>query len=117
MSHAARALSEEASVVAIVVFTRTGNTARLISKDRPRTSILAYTPSPRVYRQLTLWWGVWPHYIDMHENTQELINVVDRRLQDDHLIEKGEHVVLMGGVPLAHRARTNFVKLHCVGDE
>jgi pyruvate kinase len=117
VSHAARALSEEASVVAIVVFTRTGNTARLISKDRPRTSILAYTPSARVYHQLTLWWGVWPHYIDMHENTQELINVVDQRLQDDHLIEKGEHVVLMGGVPLAHRARTNFVKLHCVGDE
>lgn len=117
VSHAARALSEEASVVAIVVFTRTGNTACLISKDRPRTSILAYTPSHRVYRLLTLWWGVWPHYVDMHENTQELINVVDQRLQEDHLIEKGEHVVLMGGVPLASRARTNFVKLHRVGDE
>src|SRR5215471_6398960 len=61
VSHAARALSEEASVKAIVVFTQSGNTARLIAQDRPRTPILAYTPSARVYRQLALYWGVWPY--------------------------------------------------------
>lgn len=115
VSHAARALAEEASVQAIVVFTRTGASAHLISKDRPRTPILAYTPSETVYRQLALWWGVWPHILPMHGTTEELISVVDKRLQDDKLQKPGDHVVIMGGLPVASHARTNFVKLHRVG--
>ncbi|HYL42128.1 MAG TPA: pyruvate kinase [Ktedonobacteraceae bacterium] len=116
VSHAARALTEEASVQAIVVFTRSGASAHLISKDRPRTPIFAYTPSERVYHQLALWWGVWPHRLQMQGTTENLISVVDQRLQDDKLIQRGEHVVIMGGLPVASQARTNFVKLHRVGD-
>jgi pyruvate kinase len=116
VSHAARALTEEASVQAIVVFTRSGTSAHLISKDRPRTPIIAYTPSEHVYRQLALWWGVWPYRIEMQETTEELIARVDQRLQDDELIARGKHVVIMGGLPIASQARTNFVKLQRVGD-
>jgi pyruvate kinase len=116
VSHAARTLSEEASVRAIVVLTRSGLSAHLISKDRPRTPILAYTPSELVYRQLALWWGVWPHRIALHGTTEDLIAVVDQRLQDDKLISQGEYVVVMGGLPIASQARTNFVKLHHVGE-
>jgi pyruvate kinase len=115
VSHAARALSEEASVQAIVVFTRSGASAHLISKDRPGPAILAYTPSEQVYHQLALWWGVWPHRNAMQGTTEELMAVVDQRLQDDELIQHGEHVVIMGGLPVASRACTNFVKLHRVG--
>ena len=117
VSHAARALAEEASVRAIVVFTRSGASAHLISTDRPRTPILAYTPSEHVYRQLALWWGVWPHRIDMGETTEELIKHVDQRLQEDKLVSRGERVVIMGGLPIASQARTNFVKLQSVGDD
>jgi len=115
VSHAARALSEEASVQSIVVFTRSGASAHLISKDRPRTPILAYTPSERVYHQLALWWGIWPHHLEMRGTTEELIAVVEQRLLDDKLVQRGEHVVIMGGLPVASQARTNFVKLHRVG--
>jgi pyruvate kinase len=117
VSHAARTLSEEASVQAIVVFTLSGTSARLISKDRPRTAILAYTPSERVYRQLALWWGVWPHRIGMRGTTEELIAAVEQCLQEDKLVKLGEHVVIMGGFPVASQARTNFVKLHRVGGD
>lgn len=115
VSHAARALSEEASVRAIVVFTRSGTSAHLISKDRPHVPILAYTPSEHVYSQLALWWGVLPYRIELGGTTEELIDVVDQRLQEDNLIHKGEYVVIMGGLPVASRTRTNFLKLHCVG--
>jgi pyruvate kinase len=114
VSHAARALSEEVSIKAIVVFTRSGSSAHLISKDRPRTPIFAYTPSAQVYRQLALWWGVWPICIPMQGTTEALIEVVGHRLIDDSLIQPGDHVVIMGGTPVASRARTNFVKLHKV---
>src|SRR5579884_1336983 len=115
VSHAARALSEEASVRAIVVFTRSGASAHLISKDRPRVPILAYTPSEEVYRRLALWWGVWSYHSELQGTTEELIDVVDQLLEEDKLIHKGEYVVIMGGLPIASQARTNFVKLHCVG--
>src|SRR6266852_4309 len=115
VSHAARALAEQASVQAIVVFTRSGASAHLISTDRPRTPILAYTPSEYVYRQLALWWGVWPHRIDLQETTEELIARVDHRLQEDNLVSRGEHVVIMGGLTVASQAQTNFVKLQPVG--
>src|SRR5260370_33504564 len=86
VSHAARALAEQTSVQAIVVFTRSGASAHLISTDRPRTPILAYTPSARVYRQLALWWGVWPQRIDMQETTEEVIARVDQKLHEAKLI-------------------------------
>ena len=117
VSHAARALSEEASVKAIVVFTRSGNSAHLISKDRPRVPILAYTPSQRVQRQLALWWGVWPRCIEMQGTTERLIERVEQRLLEDKLIAPGEYVVIMGGLPVANWARTNFVKLHRINSK
>ncbi len=116
VSHAARALAEETSVQAIVVFTRSGASAELISKDRPRPPILAFTPSPRVYQRLALWWGVLPRQLEMHGTTENLIAVVDQHLQDEKLVPEGAHIVIMGGLPIASRARTNFVRLHRVGD-
>jgi pyruvate kinase len=112
VSHAARALAEDSHVQKIVVLTRSGNSARLISNDRPRVPILAYTPSEHVYHQLALWWGVWPYRIGMQGTTEKLIALVEKRLLQDGLAHPGEYVVMMGGLPLASQARTNFVKLH-----
>jgi pyruvate kinase len=117
VSHAARALAEDSNIQKIVVFTRSGNTAWLISKDRPRVPILAYTPSEHVYHQLALWWGVWPYPISMQGTTEDLIALVEQRLLDEKLAQQGDYVVMMGGMPIASRARTNFVKLHRVGSD
>src|SRR5256714_6007086 len=117
VSHAARALAEDTNIQKIVVFTRSGSTARLISKDRPRVPILVYTPSEDVYHRLALWWGVWPYRISILGTTEDLIALVEQCLQDEKLAQNGEYVVIMGGMPIASQARTNFVKLHRVGSD
>ena len=91
-------------------------TAPLISKDRPAAIIFAYTPFETVYQRLALWWGVTPRRSELLGSTEELIAWVDRQLQHDQLCALGEDIVIMGGTPLAGRARTNFVKLQRVGE-
>ncbi len=112
VSRAAHTLASEASVQAIVVFTRSGASAHLISKERPRVPIIAYTPFDGVYRQLALWWGVAPRQISIMNSTEKLIAEVSQRLEQEGMVHRGERVVIMGGMPVAGRARTNFIKLH-----
>jgi pyruvate kinase len=116
VSAAAQTLAERARARLIVVFTRTGASARLISQERPDAAIAAFTPFETVYRRLALWWGVEPRRSELQGDTEELIAWVDAHLQTEGLAARGEDVVIVGGMPLAGRARTNFVKLHRVGE-
>ena len=116
VSMAARTLAERAEAPLIVVFTRTGASARLISQDRPEAAIVAYTPFESVYRRLALWWGVTPRRSELIGTTEELIAWVDGQVQEEGLAERGDDIVIMGGMPIAGRARTNFLKLHHVGE-
>ncbi|WIG58085.1 MAG: Pyruvate kinase [Ktedonobacterales bacterium] len=117
VSAAAATLADRAHARWITVFTRTGASARLISKERPRAPILAYTPFETVYRRLTLWWGVMPRRSALAGSTEELIAWVDGQLQRDGLARSGEHIVVMGGMPIAGQARTNYLKLHTIGEQ
>jgi len=116
VSNAAHTLAREAGAKLIVVFTRTGASAQLISKERPSMPIVAFTPSETVYRRLALWWGVIPRLSALLGTTEELIAWADAALQHEGWAQPGDDVVIMGGMPIAGQARTNFVKLHRVGE-
>jgi pyruvate kinase len=116
VARAAHTLAEQARASLIVVFTRSGMSAQLISQERPDATIVAYTPVEAVYRRLALWWGVAPRRSELLGSTEELIAWVDTELRREGLARAGDDVVIMGGMPLAGQARTNFVKLHRVGE-
>jgi pyruvate kinase len=116
LSAAAHTLTDQARAPLIVVFTRTGASAQLISKERPAAQILAFTPFETVYRRLALWWGVCPCHSKLTGTTEELIAWVDGQLQAEGFARRGDHVVIVGGMPIAGQARTNFIKLHHVGE-
>ena len=78
--------------------------------------IVAFTPSETVYRRLALWWGVIPRLSALLGTTEELIAWTDAALQHEGWAQPGDDVVIMGGMPIAGQARTNFVKLHRVGE-
>ena len=79
--------------------------------------IVAYTPFEQVYRRLALWSGVMPRRSELLGTTEQLIAWVDEQLQEEGLVHRGDEAVIMGGMPVAGRARTNFVKLQHIGDE
>ncbi len=115
ISHAAREIAHDLELKAIVAFSQSGFTARLIAKDRPRVPILAVTPDEAVYRQMGLLWGVTPACCPFAEDTDGLIQLVERELVNRGFLASGDLVVIMGGMPVAARGKTNFLKIHRVG--
>jgi len=87
-----------------------------MSKQRPDAAILAYTPFETVYRRLALWWGVAPRRGELMGSTEDLIAWADARIQAEGIAKPGDEIVIVGGMPIAGRARTNFIKLHRVGE-
>ncbi|HEX5692850.1 MAG TPA: pyruvate kinase, partial [Roseiflexaceae bacterium] len=111
LSAAACAIVQTLPVRAIVAFTMTGSTARLVSHLRPTAPILAFTPSETVYHQLNLVWGVIPIRSAYVDRLDDLGDQVSKVLLERGYAQKGDSVVMTGGHPIAARGQTNFVKV------
>lgn len=116
ISHAAREIAHDLELKAIVAFSQSGFTARLIAKDRPRVPILAVTPDEAVWRQMALLWGVTPVLSPFAQDTDGMIRLVEEELVARGHLSPGDLVVIMGGMPVAARGLTNFLKIHRVGE-
>lgn len=100
---------------AIVAFTESGSTARLISKYRPRAAIYAYTPEVSTYRRMALYAGVTPHMFERVRSTDEMIRHAEQHLLAEGHVALGDGVVMAAGTPPNLRASTNLMKLHSIG--
>ena len=98
----------------ITVFTQTGGSATLVSKLRPKTQVIAFTPIPRVQRRLNLSWGVEPMDIDLYESIDAMIDAVSARLKRGRKVKRGDIIVFTAGTPVGRRGTTNFMKIHRV---
>jgi pyruvate kinase len=101
---------------AIVAFTQSGFTARLISQDRPAVPIIALTPFPEVQRKLGLYWGVSSRLVRKVETTDEMIDEVEATLLGDGTVRANDVLVIISGAPMWVTGTTNLVKFHRVGD-
>jgi len=110
--HAARA----ARVSAIVVFTSSGSSARLISRYRPPVCIYAMTPNEVVSRQLLVCYGVFPVFAPQVGSTDEMMQQMDRLLIDRGYLRPGDAVVFVAGQPIGRAGTTNLMKLHKIGE-
>lgn len=115
ISHATVTSSMDLKASAIITVTKSGTTARIISKYRPNCMIIGCTPSEKVWRQLSLSWGVMPLMINEESNTDELFEHAVDSAVSARLIHDGELVVLTAGVPLGVPGTTNLMKVHVVG--
>ena len=105
-------LAERVKAAAIASFSLSGNTAKLISKQRPPVKVIALTQDRMVSRQLSLCWGITPILLmDVH-NTETMMNLVEKTLIEHKLIKKGDIIIVTGGLPIAARGESNFIKIH-----
>jgi pyruvate kinase len=116
LSDAAYHAAREARAAAIVVFTATGSSARLVSRYRPPVCIYAMTPNENVARQLMVNFAVKPVLAPDVASTDEMLSQMDRVLTDRGYVKPGDTVVFLAGQPVGHPGTTNLMKLHRIGD-
>lgn len=99
---------------AIIAVTKSGETARRVSKFRPDIPIVAATPDVKTFHQLALSWGVFPVLSLSQNDTDTLFrHAIDCAKQID-VVDAGDKVVITGGVPLNLPGYTNILKVQTV---
>lgn len=112
ISHATVTTAHDLNASAIITVTKSGTTARMISKFRPQTDIVGATISQKVWRQLSLSWGVTPVLCNLKDNTDELFDHAVEVTVKAGAAKKGDIVVITAGIPLGISGTTNMLKVH-----
>lgn len=114
ISHSACETAEFLKVKAIVAFTKSGFTARMVAKYRPQTRIIAFSPSDIVQHQLNLSWGICSLKLDFLNSTDEIITQTEKILLEKKFVKPGDVIVILLGAPIFTKGTTNLMKLHIV---
>lgn len=99
---------------AVIVYTMTGWSSRIMSKYRPYAPIIAMSPLKTTYNQLALYWGITPMICPLGKTTDEMLGYGERILLKSGVIKQGETTLLTAGGTAKHKA-SNMLKIHVVG--
>lgn len=116
VSHATCSTAQELGASAIISATSSGFTARMVSKFRPKSPIIAATTSERIQRRMLLSWGVQPVLMPEVHSTDEIFEIAVEKAQEEEYITNGDLVVITAGVPVGVAGATNLIKVHIVGE-
>ncbi|MBZ4644670.1 MAG: pyruvate kinase [Clostridia bacterium] len=115
ISHATCTTAHDLGAAAIISVTKSGHTARMVSKFRPACPIIATTVSEKVYRQLALSWGVYPFLSELKVTTDDLFEHAVEKAVQSGIVKNGDLVVITAGMPVGISGTTNILKVHLVG--
>lgn len=109
-------VAQDIEAKAIVVFSHSGFSALLISKLRPPMPIVTFTPEYKVFRTLSLIWGVVPMHIPVKVDVidDEFLKETESQLKNLNLARKGDSVVFVASSPFL--GNKNVIRLHKIGD-
>ena len=100
----------------LATFTKTGDSARRMSRLRSNIPIVAFTPDETTYHQLALSWGVETFITPLVETTDQMVKQVDAILLEKNRVSKGEFIMIVAGSPPGIPGSTNAMRVHCIGD-
>jgi len=99
---------------ALIVFTKSGFSARIVASHRPSVPILVLTDIPRTFRQLSLVWGVIPELVPHCNTYDEMVRLGLDAVRRHGLARSGDRVVVTAGVPFDVPGTTNLLKVETV---
>jgi pyruvate kinase len=102
------------SAPVLIVFTKSGFSARVVASHRPRVPILVLTDQPRTYRQLALVWGVIPELVPHCDTYEQMVRLALQAVAKRDLAKAGDRVVVTAGVPFDVPGTTNLLKVETV---
>jgi pyruvate kinase len=111
VAFAACRTAEEISARGIVVFTEGGGSARMVSRLAANRTVIGATTDLANARRMGLLRGVEPLVVTRLENSDEMVEMVERMLQEQHSLVPGDQVVMTLGLPLWKSGNTNTMKV------
>lgn len=114
ISHTSCLTAMDLGAAAILTATRSGYTARMISRFRPGCIVAALTTEERVRRQLAISWGVAPYLSGNVDSTDRLFSLCVDSAKKEGLVQSGDTVVITAGVPIGRSGSTNLIKAQVV---
>ncbi|GAB4271391.1 MAG: pyruvate kinase [Candidatus Rifleibacteriota bacterium] len=100
---------------AIITVTETGKTAQALSRLRPSIPIIAVVSHPKLFHQLSINWGITPVMGSRFNSIEELYRESIRLSKSTGLVNEGETVILVAGLPVGRSGGTNMIKVETVG--
>ena len=115
VSHAAMMTAKEIGATAILSLTRSGSTARMVSKYRPSCNIVATTPLVKTWRQLALVWGVRAILLEDASSTDQAIASATAIVEEKGFVRAGDSIVVTTGFPVFVSGTTNMLLVQTIG--
>lgn len=114
ISHATCGMAIDIGAKAIAVCSLSGMTARMVSRFRPHVSIVGITTEEKTWRKLALSWGIVPVMCESYNSTDVLFFTAERLTKETLGLEKGDKIVMTGGVTNGKSGNTNLIKVETI---
>lgn len=116
VSQSAVDILQELNAKAIIAFSVSGKTSKLISKQRPAKPVFSFSPSTSVYKRLSLIWGITPFLIPPISDAKKIIQAGEDMLVERRFLRKEDLIIIVTGLALK-KGSTNMIKIHRVGHD
>ena len=117
ITHSCCLTARDLNAKAILCASKSGHTARMISRFRPACPVVALTLTEKVRRQLALEWGVIPCLTGNVDSTDRLFSLCAENAWKERLVDNGDTVVITAGVPIGQSGSTNLIKAQVIDME
>lgn len=107
-------MSKDLKPNAVVAFTNSGFSARLLSNFRPDVPIIALTHKEAVSRRLVGYWGVFPCILNIDQIDKQCIKEMDTLLKEKTTLKSGDKIIIIGSMPYLITGITNFIRIHVI---